>query len=49
MEDINNEDYELIKDDLYYDNTHWETRSHKGSVTRQNLRPEAKLWTTFVK
>ena len=49
MEDITNEDYELIKDDLCYANTNWETSSHRGSVARQNLKPEAKLWNTFVK
>ena len=49
MEDITAEDYELIKDDLCYVNTPWETGTHRGSVTRQSLKPEAKLWNTFVK
>ncbi|KAK8661367.1 hypothetical protein V6N13_090972 [Hibiscus sabdariffa] len=44
------EDFELIKDYLCEENTSWNTTGRNPhSVSRLRLRPEAKLWNTFVK
>ncbi|KAL4273605.1 hypothetical protein GQ457_13G017370 [Hibiscus cannabinus] len=44
------EDFELIKDYLCEENTTWNTMSRNPhSISRLSLRPEAKLWNTFVK
>ncbi|KAK8713623.1 hypothetical protein V6N13_148835 [Hibiscus sabdariffa] len=44
------EDFELIKDYLCEEGTAWNTTgSNPHSVSRLSLRPEAKLWNTFVK
>ena len=47
--EVTDVDFELIKDDLCYNDTPWETGNHRGSVTRLSLKPEAKMWCTFVK
>ncbi|KAK9031558.1 hypothetical protein V6N11_055854 [Hibiscus sabdariffa] len=44
------EDFELIKDYLCEEGTSWNTTGRNPhSVSRLSLRPEAKLWNTFVK
>ncbi|KAK8553662.1 hypothetical protein V6N13_122297 [Hibiscus sabdariffa] len=44
------EDFELIKDYLCEEGTAWNTTGmNPYSVSRLSLRPEAKLWNTFVK
>ncbi|KAK8974685.1 hypothetical protein V6N11_013151 [Hibiscus sabdariffa] len=44
------EDFELIKDYLYEEGTVWNTTGRNPHlVSRLSLRPEAKLWNTFVK
>ncbi|KAK8562127.1 hypothetical protein V6N12_049176 [Hibiscus sabdariffa] len=44
------EDFELIKDYLCKEGTAWNTTGRNPhSVSRLSLRPEAKLWNTFVK
>ncbi|KAK8516825.1 hypothetical protein V6N12_049537 [Hibiscus sabdariffa] len=44
------EDFELIKDYLCEEGTAWNTTDRNPhSVSRTSLRPEAKLWNTFVK
>ncbi|KAK8574901.1 hypothetical protein V6N12_062578 [Hibiscus sabdariffa] len=44
------EDFELIKDYLCEEGTAWNTTGRNPhSVSRTSLRPEAKLWNTFVK
>ncbi|KAK8980798.1 hypothetical protein V6N11_047929 [Hibiscus sabdariffa] len=44
------EDFELIKYYLCEENTAWNTTGRNpNSVSRLSLRPEAKLWNTFVK
>ncbi|KAK9042339.1 hypothetical protein V6N11_017416 [Hibiscus sabdariffa] len=44
------EDYETIKDYICEEGTTWNTTGRNPhSVSRPNLRPEAKLWNTFVK
>ncbi|KAK8972278.1 hypothetical protein V6N11_046105 [Hibiscus sabdariffa] len=44
------EDFELIKDFLCEEGTAWNTTGRNPhSVSRLSLRPEAKLWNTFVK
>ncbi|KAL4360918.1 hypothetical protein GQ457_04G024080 [Hibiscus cannabinus] len=44
------EDFELIKDYLCEEGTAWNTMGRNpNSVSRLSLRPEAKLWNTFVK
>ncbi|KAK9003629.1 hypothetical protein V6N11_084267 [Hibiscus sabdariffa] len=44
------EDFELIKDYLCEENTAWNTTGRNPhSVSCLSLRPEAKLWNTFVK
>ncbi|KAL4308343.1 hypothetical protein GQ457_01G016530 [Hibiscus cannabinus] len=44
------EDFELIKDYLCEENTAWNTTGRNpNSVSHLSLRPEAKLWNTFVK
>ncbi|KAL4324414.1 hypothetical protein GQ457_11G025130 [Hibiscus cannabinus] len=47
---LEDEDYETIKDYLCEEGTTWNTTGgNHHSVSRPNLRPEAKLWNTFVK
>ncbi|KAK8990363.1 hypothetical protein V6N11_009066 [Hibiscus sabdariffa] len=44
------EDFEMIKDFLCEENTAWNTTGRNpNSVSRPSLRPEVKLWNTFVK
>ncbi|KAL4347948.1 hypothetical protein GQ457_17G008270 [Hibiscus cannabinus] len=44
------EDYEVIKNFLCLPNTEWNTMGRNpNSVSRLSLKPEAKLWNTFVK
>ncbi|KAL4283576.1 hypothetical protein GQ457_16G019130 [Hibiscus cannabinus] len=44
------EDFELIKDYLCKENDAWNTMGRNpNSVSRLSLRPEVKLWNTFVK
>ncbi|KAK8628791.1 hypothetical protein V6N13_009374 [Hibiscus sabdariffa] len=47
---LEQEDFEQIKDFLYEEGTAWNTTGRNPhSVSRLSLRPEAKLWNTFVK
>ncbi|KAK8656944.1 hypothetical protein V6N13_098878 [Hibiscus sabdariffa] len=47
---LEDEDYETIKDFLCEPGTEWNTTGRNPhSVSRLRLRPEAKLWNTFVK
>ncbi|KAL4290761.1 hypothetical protein GQ457_14G013540 [Hibiscus cannabinus] len=41
--------YTNIKDQLCIHNTPWNGGRNLGIVNRNNLRPEAKLWNTFIK
>ncbi|KAK8662703.1 hypothetical protein V6N13_024594 [Hibiscus sabdariffa] len=47
---LKDEDFEQIKDFLCEANTAWNTTGRNShSVSRLSLRPDAKLWNTFVK
>ncbi|KAL4308744.1 hypothetical protein GQ457_01G021640 [Hibiscus cannabinus] len=47
---LEDEDYEMIKDYLCEEGNTWNTTGQNPhSVSRPNLRPEVKLWNTFVK
>ncbi|KAK8640255.1 hypothetical protein V6N13_008014 [Hibiscus sabdariffa] len=47
---LEEEDFEQIKDFLCEEGTVWNTTGRNPhSVSRPNLRPDAKLWNTFVK
>ncbi|KAL4309607.1 hypothetical protein GQ457_01G019760 [Hibiscus cannabinus] len=47
---LEDKDYETIKDFLCEQGTEWNTTGkNPHSVSRPSLRPEAKLWNTFVK
>ncbi|KAK8578446.1 hypothetical protein V6N13_116290 [Hibiscus sabdariffa] len=47
---LEEEDFKQIKDFLYEEGTAWNTTGRNPhSVSCPNLRPEAKLWNTFVK
>ncbi|KAK8525396.1 hypothetical protein V6N12_014088 [Hibiscus sabdariffa] len=50
MEGLEDEDYDTIRDFLYEEGTAWNTTGRNPhSVSRPSLRPEARLWNTFVK
>ncbi|KAK8574876.1 hypothetical protein V6N12_062553 [Hibiscus sabdariffa] len=50
MEGLEDEDYDTIRDFLCTEGTAWNTMGRNPhSVSRPNLRPDARLWNTFVK
>ncbi|KAK8609245.1 hypothetical protein V6N13_025551 [Hibiscus sabdariffa] len=47
---LKDEDYDMIKDQLCTQGTAWNRGGKNlGTINRRNLRPEAKLWNTFIK